>query len=64
MTKCFYCQVDFPLLPNTEGQDEIHLKCGKCQIRKPGLSAPELAAINVCRIYIRILLKTFLTYLP
>jgi len=46
MTKCFYCQTDFPLLPSPEGK-EVNVKCGKCLIRKPGQSAPEIAVINV-----------------
>jgi hypothetical protein len=42
MAKCFYCAVDFPLLP-----DGDNVRCGKCRYRVPGLSVPEIAAINV-----------------
>jgi hypothetical protein len=45
MTKCFYCAIDFPLLP--DGDDNANVRCGKCRYRVPGLSVPEIAAINV-----------------
>ena len=43
---CSMCGIDFPLLTLEEGK--IHLRCGKCQSRQPGLSIPDIAAINVC----------------
>ena len=52
MTKCFYCQVDFPLLHDVlllDGQEgHAQACCGKCANRKPGMCAPEIAALNVC----------------
>jgi hypothetical protein len=51
MTKCFHCQVDFPLLHVLLDGEEGHAAqacCGKCVNRKPGMCAPEIAALNVC----------------
>lgn len=46
MTQCLYCGIDFLLLP-----DKPNVKCGKCTLRVPGLSVPEIASLNVrlCR---------------
>lgn len=46
MTICFYCGIDFLLLPGRPG-DNSSVRCGKCMLRTPGLSVPEIAMINV-----------------
>ncbi|KAF8952860.1 hypothetical protein BDZ97DRAFT_1909005 [Flammula alnicola] len=48
MAKCSYCGIDFPLLADRD--NEAVVRCGKCALRVPGLSVPEIAIINVCLI--------------
>lgn len=42
MGSCSLCKNDFPLLSDDANS------CGKCLARKPGLSAAEIALVNVC----------------
>lgn len=42
MGACSLCKNDFPLLSDDANS------CGKCLARKPGLSAAEIALVNVC----------------
>ena len=46
MAKCSYCGIDFPLLDDQD--NEVGVCCSKCILQVPGISIPEIAAINVC----------------
>ena len=46
MAKCSYCGINFPLLDDQD--NEVGVCCSKCTLQVPGISIPEIAAINVC----------------
>ena len=52
--KCTFCEIDFPLLganASQPGRESLIHKCGKCYLRRPGLSATELTVLNVSFAY-------------